>query len=672
MENDMKRVMIFFAILLMLGNASSALAVIGPVQCKLNDYYGKNMTSYARANTFNGIKVIFKINQVIQVHNWIKVWFPNTEDIPESYDGDITKLFCDGFPKITGDLESPRFIPNGEYFKKYPKSREKDICKLYRFTNERLAVALEDCPDISKLPTWGDVAKSKVNMPGLVRDPSGLGCWMLGTVMPAMPRDPDDRKKRVFEFMYSTTIFMEPLDEEQGYPMIINTENERSWRFRTFTELDPNCTPWNPVKIQTTKYTKILSPGIPGRYKVFVATEPEPEPVESETFVLPCSDVSDVKLETTNLTDPESFLSVKFRTGEGGALDERGSTISLKFPKNVVFPKTIFSKSVKVNGKFGDWFAPTTINVDTSNKDFNIIKLQSYSDVENMSVCSVDFTSSSQILLPKDGKPITVEVSTSSEPNFVASQPTVCQLEQRQTVGAVQEYDYSSLGFLIPIQGQTLKAGTEVSIVFPDGFNLPINSTSSGFFINNSSAYGKFQTTNRTLKIKLPNTISNTLSIQIKSNSGLRNPGAGSYEISIQIDKQTFGFKFEVIAADAVIRNFTFLNFKVDDKVKFEFDSKPSSANPLQSDDWIIVSGQGEFTKAEPNKIIFNGKRASSAEIINGTIKVVLPMDIDSKTFVHVTIEAICKQPHDSNQDWITISTSKGDSATSEKFTWIW
>lgn len=659
---------VFVSILALLFTTNSVNATLGPVHCLPNQSLWKQMAGHARANTFNGLNIIFRINVDIQVHDWIKVWFPDSEDVKGIENKDFSKLFCDGFPAINGSKESPRFIPNDLYFRKYPNSQETTYGKLYRFTDEKKGIVFEKCPDVSKLPDWADACESKDGRPRLIKDPSGLGCWMMGTVMPAMPYDPVERNRRIHEFMGSTHYYYESLTEEQGYPIIVNTCFERSWQINALNHVPVDRTRWNPVSICTTPRTGILSPATPGRYKVFVATQQEPELVESETFVLPCSSVSDVRIETTNLSDPDSFLSVKFKTGEGGALDRYGSKVMLKISKNVKLSKSIPIKSIKMNGQFAEWFAPSKINVESFDDNFNIISIYSYTDIGNNSICSIDFTGSSQLQLPKDDKSVIVEISSSSEPNFVTSEPTVCHLHDRSAVDSGEEFDNAGIKFNIPIQGETLKGTTEVNITFPEGFVLPKIVPAESIVVNNEINHMQSQSSGQTLKIRLSRSAINLLSIWVTTDCGITNPKIGSHEVSVDVQGKTFDFTINTIESTAKLYPRS-SNPAYGGIAKISIEFKPSSLNPMSTGDCLTISGDGQFQEGEvdPGKITLGKDKALEASVESGKLKIQIPETIDVKSYCKIRINIDYVHPK-SRYDHFRIETSRGDFVESKAY----
>jgi hypothetical protein len=157
---------------------SPVFATLGPIRVELNMV--KPKISHARANTTNSFLVSVRYNQNILTHDWIKFWFPTNEA-----NGNLENM-CDELPKITGDVESPRFVPNEKYFETYPNSQEKEYWKVYGLTSRR--------PEILSGYNPGECTNPNSRF---IADKSGLGYWMMGTLMPKLHRNPEQLKEQM-------------------------------------------------------------------------------------------------------------------------------------------------------------------------------------------------------------------------------------------------------------------------------------------------------------------------------------------------------------------------------------------------------------------------------------------------------------------------------------------
>lgn len=384
-------------------NIYLAKAGLGPVHVELNTTGDK--PGGARANTVTAFKIHIQFNINIKTHDWVKVWFPIDEA-----SCDKNKI-CDGLPKITGDKEHPRFVPNAKYFEKYPDSKEKDFGKIYQVLSDRSGeTRFDECECATNENCCGE-GKCRI-----VPDPSGLGCWMMGTILPQLPRKKEDTKKRLENIHRSTAIGYYVHDEASGIPILINTCEERSYRYNSPLEVDAWRKGYNPIDINTSKATGIIAPATPGRYRVFVATEPEPTPVESEMFVLPCSQITTPTVYVANAPKGKrTDMSIIFKTGEGGALDDNGSTISVKFPFEVQ-TKNLQHKEVSINGV--KLVKPIQVSADGKTLTFECpTDVMGFEEV-SLTICSVE-----NLLGQFYKGAFRLDVWTSSEPEAVKSLP---------------------------------------------------------------------------------------------------------------------------------------------------------------------------------------------------------------------------------------------------------
>ena len=283
------------AIVLFLGSTNNVWATVGPVHVELNTYWWADSNHCrSRANSVTSFRIFMRYNITIKIHDEIKVWFPAYEAFKSDNPEEIIKNFCDGRQKIDEKITDPRFVPNDEYFKKFDNPELKKVKQLYEYSGRSKKASLFDCPDLSDIPDWGDACLPPGKFTTLLKDPSGLGCWILGTVMPSMPIDENEQWQKIQKI--SNSISIGNCSCGQAFAMT-NTCYERLLKFLAPLEVEAWRKGYNAIDLNTWFSTGIISPATPGRYFVKVATTPEPEPVESEAFVLPCSDITDVRLE---------------------------------------------------------------------------------------------------------------------------------------------------------------------------------------------------------------------------------------------------------------------------------------------------------------------------------------------------------------------------------------
>ncbi len=394
-----RRIIIVLVLVLVLGfsGLSQVEAVLGPVGVELN-VTGERLGP-SRANTVTAFRIYFRINQNIEVHDWVKIWFPIQEASNDPND------ICGEPLVVKGYDESPRFVPNEKYFEKYNNPDEKKVGKLYE--------VLDEHESSTKFFGCEPCDESEDNC-RLVEDPSGLGCWIMGMVLPALPKDRSDRKEILARIIYCSDIAIPTCCSEcKGYPIITQTCDERTYQINSSVGVEAWRQGYNPIDFIIAKSAGFITPATPGRYRVRVATEAEPTPVESASFVLPCSEITNfsAKINPQN-TATETKVTLDFDTGEGGALDAGNSLVTIIFPEEFVLPSKIKPSDIKVNG------IPLKTNPQIIQEESRITIVSS-SNVENLGHATVEFESDAGIISPPEEGEYKFGIYTSSEPEIV-------------------------------------------------------------------------------------------------------------------------------------------------------------------------------------------------------------------------------------------------------------
>lgn len=381
--------------------AQSLFATIGPVKVELNktdDFQGST-----RANTIVDCKIFFHFNVNIKVNDWIKVWLPL-----EEAQCDPAK-FCDLNPDLLIKNENPRFVPNDEYLKKNPNSNEKKFGKLYEVTDSKTgATNFLNCPG-----EYGNCC-SDPNCK-LTSIKTNYGKFLLGSILPKLPKDDSERFHRLAMILRSISIGYMPCTECQGLPILKNTCKERSIEINNPLEIDAWRKGYNPLDFTISRATGVLFPASPGLYRVLVATKGEPTPVESEGFILTCSQISAPKVTLTNaVAGKNTGMKITFKAGEGGALDKDISTITVKFPKEIKITKEK-SADITIDGQ--------KIKKPYSyKKETNSIVFVCPQNINSLTDVEIFIGTDAGITNPKNAGKYQIEVWTSSEPDPVKSE----------------------------------------------------------------------------------------------------------------------------------------------------------------------------------------------------------------------------------------------------------
>lgn len=599
-------------------------ADVGPVHVELNTTGDR--PGGVRANSVTAFKIHIRINKEIKPAEWIKIWFPIDEASCDPKD------ICNGLPKITGDREHPRFVPNEKYFAKYPNSKEKDFGKLYQVLNDRNGnTSFEECECATDVNCC---AQGKCR---IVPDPSGLGCWIMGTVFPSLPRDDKERLERLKMIIRSTALGYTCFDESAGLPFITNTCKERLYRFNSTWGAEPWRKGYNPEQINTSKATGILAPATPGRYTLMVATQPEPTPVESEAFVLPCSQISTPKVEFLKMTpDYAAPFKVRFETGEGGALDKDSSNITIKFPEQFQLPNPNNLKpgSIRVNGQ-------KVTKKPLVDKENHKIVFTSPADVNSFSDVEIGFGKESGVKTPAAKGTYKLEVCTDSEPELISSERFEVDTIPSAFALPNTEFFEASYSFLAKMPKGRIEKNSEVSIIFPNGTFLPQEIDPKRIIINNVPCEIKPTNEGAKLLVRAPTEIKNYIEIEIEK-CGIKNPQKGSYPISIKHKEDIFECgKLEIITSKPYVASINLTSNTSCENVKFTIKYFPSTSKTVLIGDMLTIVFPTDYRlprNAIGSEITLNGKNPQSVSTERNLLHVVSSVEADFANGMEIII----------------------------------
>lgn len=569
-------------------------AAIGPVEVQLSNPNGEMRK--ARANRENNLKINFRINASVKIHDWIKVWFPIDEASCDPND------ICDGLPEINGKLEHPRFVPNAKYFERYPESEEKKIGKLYEVIEARNGrTNFESCEG-----NCCNEGKCRI-----VEDKSGLGSWILGTVMPALPHNDTERYRLLAELTKIKNIGYHMYDCI-GNPFITNTCKERSFQYNSPIQVDHWRKGYNPMNSNFSSSMGIIYPATPGRYRIIMATAAEPTPVESELFNLPCSQVTEpvVSVSVPELKENVS-LSINFATGEGGALDRNISRIYIRFPKEFSLTKTIESVSIKSRNKW------TKITNNFEQKD-NLLSFAVPFDIDSNDDIEIKFDENQGIMTPSAKTDCQFEVWTDSEPEGVKSK--MLGIDDAPYVQTIPEFEMTPASYRLVAQAPKdgIKAGEKITLIFPDSTIFPENLQGKNIMINKTPCAANPVIFDNRLTITAPANIFGIMKIQI-IDAKITNPKKGVHKLEYIYDNSKYPIEeFVIKESIAYIESVKLTNNSFCSVSGFEIVYHPSFSNPVKTGDEIIVEFPNEYELLP--------------EIVNGMVLIndIIPTFIDA------------------------------------------
>jgi hypothetical protein len=617
MGEKMKFTALLIAIAVFVQPLPITVATIGPVEVQLSNPNGE--LRKARANHENTLSIRFRINMDIKVHDWVKVWFPIDEASCDPAD------ICDGLPEINGKLEHPRFVPNTKYFVKFPESEEKKIGKLYDVLDDRRGkTKFESCES-------NCCAEGKCR---IVADKSGLGNWIMGTVMPALQLDEAERYNKLIIIMRNQGFGYNPCDC-RGLPFITNTCKERSFQFNSPLEMDAWREGYNPMQCDFGRKTGIIYPATPGRYKVIMATAPEPTPVESELFNLPCSQMTEpkVSISVPELNENVS-LSVNFATGEGGALDKNISRIYVRFPMEFSNANKIESFSIKYRNIW-------TKITDKFEQKENLLSFVVPVDIDAGEEIAIRIDEKQGIMTPTTNAKCQFEVWTDSEPEAVKSK--LLSIDDAPYVQAIPEFEMTPANYRLVAQAPKggIKVGEKIALIFPDSTIFPENMQGQNILVNKSPCTANPTIIGNRLTFAMPINISGIMKIQI-IDTKLTNPEKGIHKLEYIFNNIKYPIaEFVVKESIAYIESVKLTNKSFFSVTGFEIIYHPPFSNPIKHGDEIIVEFPNEYELLQEfnNEMVFvNDINPMFMEVFENRITIGSPVLCEFPNSIKITI----------------------------------
>lgn len=630
-------------------------ATLGPIHVELNTTGDR--PSGVRAGQVTAFKIHMRFNINVKVHDWIKIWFPIDEASCDPKD------ICDGLPEVNGSKEHPRFVPNDKYFEKYPgNTDEAKHGKLYEVLDDRKGATRFDkveCKD-------GNCASE--GKCRIIAEKNGLGGYMLGTVLPQLPKDESDRWHRLAMIIRSTSIGYTPCTECQGLPFLTNTAKERSYQVNSPLEVDAWRKGYNPIDINTSKATGFIAPATPGRYKLYIATAPEPTPVESETFVLPCSRITDpiITLKPSD-TDTEADFTIKFKTGEGGALDADTSNIMIQFPPDYVLPSSIKPKMITVNG------TPLNKNPQIV-KSSNQITLTSPAAVNNTSDITIRFLEKAMIKNPAKIGEYQIKVRTDAEPEVVDSKPF--KVETVPSVNVVPNIEQTIAEYYaVGLTTDGIKKGTDVTINFPKGTVIPKTIKPESVEVNKKPYVGTVISGDTTITIQTPFDINGAFKIKFLASAGIINTTPGNYTLTYTVGGKNFSFeKYDIIKSIPQIEATDVTVETGCEASAYKFKYIPSKTGELAAGDTITVEfpeGTMLPRSIAPETVKINTSTAKAVSVEDMKVEITLAAEVKSNTGANIefTSASGIMNPRYPGSYKLIVSSSKDEATESPSYT---
>ncbi|HOO96345.1 MAG TPA: stalk domain-containing protein [Caldisericia bacterium] len=502
MKKFCRLIVYLLSVVVIISFINPVLADVGIIKVELN--YWNDSVGAARANAPTSIHVFLNFNKDIKIHEWIKIWFPTDEASCDPND------VCKNHLEYKRPEDNPRYLPPKGHFFDSKDNQLGEVGRLYEVTDNVTGDTIFYETSLCQEPE-GNCR--------IVKDPNSDGYLLMGTIFPALPKDDEKRYEKLYELYRMTSIGYTPCGKCGTINNLVQTCNESSIKLYAYMLIEAWRQGYNPIDINI--YKKVVTPpATPGRYRLRVATQPEPTPIESESFVLPCSSITKPKLVHNKGKDGGTgryFLT--FNVGEGGALDVNSSRIYIQFP-DCINPARITFKDITFNGA----------KLDTSqeiqfDKPSNSISFIGKSRVDNFGLVRIELTDDRLINTCDDD--FSIQVYTSSEPEPVESEKVQSSFGlsikdiaiSNNRIAENSNYSFS----IIQTSECMLKKGDKIDIIFPETTNIPPNINPVNIFIDGKPC-SKVAQNSYTLMLIVPEDIKDySFDVVITENAGIIN-----------------------------------------------------------------------------------------------------------------------------------------------------
>jgi hypothetical protein len=314
----------------------------------------------------------------------------------------------------------------------------------------------------------------------------------------------------------------------QAYIQKYGLDNENSITFWSHIQLTPDG-PYDPIPITVAGRAGFKNAPNPGKYRIGIRTHQEMDTVYSNEITVVKSQVEPATVTLTNAAINEvSGYNVKFRVGEGGSLDRTTSRITMVFPKGTVFPETMSTSSVKLNGR------PLAVEPQMHQAS-GTVSLITPTDIENLGEVNIEFSPKAGIKNTYIKGEYRMVIKTDFEPDPVESKPfNIVRAGQRPVVNPPYTSQFASYKFSVDFP-KTINPNDMIEIIFPKEVTLPQFIKADATLVNDTPCTlrpGIIQD-ERKIRVYAPMQIKpGTIMIEFTKDAKIKNPdNPGSYQI---------------------------------------------------------------------------------------------------------------------------------------------
>jgi hypothetical protein len=416
----------------------------------------------------------------------------------------------------------------------------------------------------------------------------------------------------------------------------------------------------------------ITNPPTAGTYTIKVSTQLELTPVDSNSYVLVGSNISNLYVSVSpDSAGTAANYTIQFLTGPSGALTTTSDWIKIEFPSGTTVPNNTSAGYITINGRsctnryvsgtILTVYIPSTLTIP--NSSWVYVTIADSFGIVNPTTIGSYYTlkvSTSKDTIPATSN--TYSITGTSVSNFtVSADPTT----QNSTAAYTLNFRTSSSGALYR------SSSDKIYIQFPTEFNVPSSISGSYVTVNGTPCTTNISISSDKLIITTPVDIGNSSSsipIIISQNANIKNPStSGTYTFSLSTTKDVVpdSANLQIVKSTITKPVVQLTGYSVNEiiGVSVTFQTGSGGALSRNSDKISIVFPAGFVLPSTISNqyVKVNGYNATSVTKSGQRIDITPSIDIPQSAQVSVVIDkaANIKNPGSQGDYKLSVYTSK-------------
>ena len=415
----------------------------------------------------------------------------------------------------------------------------------------------------------------------------------------------------------------------------------------------------------------ITNPSTPGNYTIKVSTNLETTPVDSNSYTLVGSNISNLYVSVSpNSAATAANYTIQFMTGPSGALTTTSDWIKIEFPSGTTVPNNTSAGYITINGRSCTSrsvsgttltaYIPSTLNIP--NSSWVYVSISDSFGIVNPTTIGSYYTlkvSTSKDTIPATSN--TYSITGTSVSNFtVSADPTT----QNSTAAYTFNFRTSSTGAL------SRNSSDKIYIQFPTEFTVPSTISGSYVTVNGTPCTTNISVSSDKLTITTPVNIGNStnVTVVIAQVANIKNPSSSrtySFSLSTTKDVVPDSANLQIVKSTITKPVVQLTGYSINEVigVTVTFQTGSGGALTRNSDKISIVFSSGFVLPSTISNqyVKVNGYNATSVTKSGQRIDITPSIDISANATVTVVIDKLSniKNPGSQGDYKLSVYTSK-------------